>query len=136
MSVANPWMEALPEPTTSHWLAGLPGLEFSHTIGLTGGSQGPIARATGESCSHASTWIRAKPGISNLRRTAEQSRERLAAYDDWDRVPCLLRAPVSAIGHANHCRLTKAWRKTTLITERLSIGSMRYVFSVWWAHPP
>src|SRR5215213_6503000 len=44
MSVAKPWMLGSPAPPTSHSLAGLPGLEFSHTIGFTtGGSHGPAA---------------------------------------------------------------------------------------------
>ena len=41
MRVAKPWIEAAPAPLTSHWLWGVPGFEFSQTIGLaTGGSQG------------------------------------------------------------------------------------------------
>ena len=41
MSVAKPWMLALPAPATSHWLGGVPGLLFSQTIWfVTGSSQG------------------------------------------------------------------------------------------------
>jgi hypothetical protein len=41
MSVANPWMLLLPAPEMSHWLAGFPGFEFSHTMALAAaGTQG------------------------------------------------------------------------------------------------
>ncbi len=44
ISVANPWMAELPAPSTSHSLAGDPGLLFSQTIGFcTGGSQAAAA---------------------------------------------------------------------------------------------
>src|SRR4051794_5858565 len=35
MSVANPWIDASPDPLTSHSLAGFPGFRFSQTIGFT-----------------------------------------------------------------------------------------------------
>ena len=43
MSVAKPWRLASPEPLTSHSLAGLPGLQFSASMALTGLPQ--LARA-------------------------------------------------------------------------------------------
>src|ERR1700675_2134462 len=54
MSVANPWMVLLPDPTTSQTLCGVPGWEFSHTIGLVGGSQGS-AKAAGVATTIAAT---------------------------------------------------------------------------------
>ena len=46
MSVAKPWMLRIARVGDLPLLAGLPGFEFSHAIGLViGGSQGPAARA-------------------------------------------------------------------------------------------
>jgi hypothetical protein len=41
ISVANPWMVVSPAPLISHSLEGLPGRQFSATIGLAGVSHGP-----------------------------------------------------------------------------------------------
>src|SRR5688572_18979181 len=47
ISVVNPWMLVEPAPLTSHSLAGLPGSEFSQTIGFAiGGLHGDWASAT------------------------------------------------------------------------------------------
>ena len=44
MSVAKPWIVLLPAPLTSHSLAGLPGLVFSHATGFViGASHGAAA---------------------------------------------------------------------------------------------
>ena len=44
MSVANPWIDALPEPEICHSLLGVPGFVFSQAISLTtGASQGAAA---------------------------------------------------------------------------------------------
>jgi len=40
MSVANPWMLASPEPTTSHAVDGSPAFRFSQTVGLMLAPQG------------------------------------------------------------------------------------------------
>src|SRR4051812_32205487 len=45
MSVAKPCSAVLPEPDTSQVLAGVPGLLFSQTTGLTTGAQGSAAAA-------------------------------------------------------------------------------------------
>ncbi len=46
MSVANPWMVSLPAPLMSHSDGGLPGFEFSQTIGFAiGGSHGAATAA-------------------------------------------------------------------------------------------
>src|SRR3954451_5401868 len=47
MSVAKPWIEVLPEPVTSHSLAGLPGLVFSQATSLTTGASHTAAAARG-----------------------------------------------------------------------------------------
>src|SRR6187551_871766 len=47
MSVAKPWIDALPAPLTSHSLGGLPTLVFSHATGLTMGGSHGAACATG-----------------------------------------------------------------------------------------
>src|SRR5438046_1137526 len=60
MSVANPWMLGSPAPLTSHSLAGLPGLEFSHAIGFVmGGPQAPCARASDAKTSAKTAAMRA-----------------------------------------------------------------------------
>src|SRR5215475_8249541 len=46
MSVANPWIVLLPAPLMSHSDGGLPGFEFSQTIGFAiGGSHGAATAA-------------------------------------------------------------------------------------------
>src|SRR6266850_5338422 len=76
ISVANPWMVASPDPTTSHCEAGLPGREFSHAIAFaTGASHGPAnagfaATTTGTRASIVRT-IRHASGRARGRRPAQ-----------------------------------------------------------------
>ncbi len=59
MSVANPWIDGSPDPEMSHTDSGVPGLEFSHAITLTGGVQGSAAEADPEdSGTRAATRVR------------------------------------------------------------------------------
>src|SRR6476469_7711712 len=68
MRVAKPWIEAAPAPLTSHWLCGVPGFEFSQTIGLaTGGSQG------------AATAVSTR--MANAGRTSAASRRARTAFE-------------------------------------------------------
>ena len=56
MSVAKPWMLAEPAPLTSHSLGGLPGFEFSQTIGFAiGGSQGAACAVAGAAAKAAAS---------------------------------------------------------------------------------
>ena len=64
MSVANPWIEALPEPVMCHSVLGLPVLVFSQAISLTTGASHGAAAAFG--------------GGSTTRRTAPKLRARTA----------------------------------------------------------
>src|SRR5687768_14392885 len=58
MSVAKPTIEGSPPPLTSHSDDGLPGLEFSQTIGLPPGSHGSAACAlTGTSRKDSTTTV-------------------------------------------------------------------------------
>src|SRR5262245_9470560 len=84
MSVAKPCIALLPPPLMSHSEAGLPGLVFSHGIGLsTGGSHGPAAPATG---------IRVGPGLS----VANSSRTTTSACRRSRVVPLIRDAPPNA----------------------------------------
>ncbi|GAA2109882.1 hypothetical protein GCM10009841_31500 [Microlunatus panaciterrae] len=77
MSVAKPWMEALPDPEMSHSLLGLPGLLFSQAISLvTGGSQAAAAAwGAGSPTKEASTRL-------TVRETASPNRARADLQDD------------------------------------------------------
>src|SRR5581483_1501476 len=74
-----------PAPLMSHSLGGLPGFEFSHTMGLvTGGSHGPAARL--------SLGMEGRSGITRLitttSRTAQARRvpgNAASSLDAWDR---------------------------------------------------
>ena len=57
MSVAKPWMLGSPAPVTSHSEAGFPGRQFSATISLAGGSQGPAAPAGSATAKTADTIV-------------------------------------------------------------------------------
>ena len=73
ISVAKPWIDALPEPLTSHWLAGLPVFVFSHAIGLAiGASQG--AAEAGEATPSSSTAARATTASLAAKETKGTSR--------------------------------------------------------------
>ena len=78
MSVAKPWMEALPEPVMSHSLLGLPGLVFSQAISLTtGASQAAAAAGTGTAATNATPKL-------NASRMARRRRPRLSG---WSKFP-------------------------------------------------
>src|SRR4051794_19977974 len=55
--VAKPWIAAVPDPLTSHWLEGFPGFVFSHAtdVGTAHGSVAATARATTTGVSSAAS---------------------------------------------------------------------------------
>src|SRR5579875_1174894 len=67
MSVAKPWMVGSPTPVTSQTLSGVPGLEFSQTIGLLPGPHGDVA-AEAAGCA-ASSPPAAKAAAAHTRAT-------------------------------------------------------------------
>ena len=79
MSVAKPWMLESPAPLTSHSLGGLPGLEFSQTIGLrTGGSQGaaeavPVEKAVNTTASSGASSSK-RPEIAGKNLIPDRAR--------------------------------------------------------------
>ena len=75
MSVAKPWMAPLPAPLTSHSLAGLPALVFSHATGLViGASHG--AAAAGEAAEPSSRAAATAASPRNLPQRETQVTER------------------------------------------------------------
>src|SRR3954451_21266183 len=57
--VAKPWIAAVPDPLTSHWLEGFPGFVFSHATDA-GTAHGSVA---------ATAWV-ATIGVSTAARRA------------------------------------------------------------------
>ena len=70
MSVAKPWMASLPDPLTSHSVAGLPGLVFSHATGLViGASHGAAAAGDAAAPSSRAAAVAASPSDLPIRET-------------------------------------------------------------------
>src|SRR4051812_3951927 len=80
MSVVKPWIVASPEPSTSQTLDGVPGLEFSQTIGFVGAAHGSatLALACGLIATHmtvtrTATTAPTSPGDVTLKLASERA---------------------------------------------------------------
>ncbi len=74
MSVAKPWMEALPEPVMFHSLLGLPVFVFSQATSLTtGASQAAAEAGTGTAMTNTTPKLRARK-IASRRRPRHSRR--------------------------------------------------------------